>query len=279
MTNILVSTISFINFNKPGADIYATFANRLVDATMELTPWDIRVNTNAPELFQEAVDKYGDRVILYVDLLENNKVAVGAFNQLLKYFAFKDVPKKYDWVLYLDCDTGYRHPPRIEEIETQILAWDEAGIDSVGTRTNAILGKELLHHEECLDDIQRQSDDGVERPYSSMNLFSPKFCLYDVSTENVDPVWLNASMPSEHFLFVKNSPVGKMQDFSNHMSDFNQILIAQTSHHPIIADMEAFEIGVSLAMAGYQMGDAGDYGHTWMFAVDFNGSNWEKIKL
>jgi len=279
MTNILVSTISFINFDKPGAEIYATFANRLIDATMENTPWDIRVNTNAPELFQDAVTKYGERVILYVDYLENNRVAVGAFNQLLKYFAFQNVPEKYEWVLYLDCDAGYRHPPRIDELETQIAAWDEAGIDAVGTRTNAIVRGELIDHERCLVDIQQQIADGVEHPYSPMNLFSPKFRFYNVTMENIDPIWLDASMPSEHFLFVKNSPPGKMQQFSNHVSDFNQLLIAQTSHHPTISDMEAFEIGVGLAMAGYTIGDAGDYGHTWMFAIQFNGSNWERVKL
>ncbi len=279
MTNILVSAISFINFDKPGAEIYATFANRLVDATMELTPWDIRIATNAPHLFEEAKLKYGDRFSTHVDLLENNRVAVGAFNQLLKYFAFKDVPEEYEWVLYLDCDAGFRHAPRVDELEAQISTWNEQGIDAVGTRTNAIVRGELADHEAQLEALNQQIANGDPAPYMPMNLFTCKFRFYNVTSENINPVWLDASMPSEHFLFVKNSPVGKMQAFSDHISDFNQILIAQTSHHPVISDMEAFEIGVSLAMAGYTMGDAGDYGHSWMFAIDFNGSNWERIKL
>jgi len=54
---ILVSTICFIQPNKikDGAEIYATFANRLIDSTMEKTNFDIRVATNRPELFSDAL--------------------------------------------------------------------------------------------------------------------------------------------------------------------------------------------------------------------------------
>lgn len=284
---LLVSTICFINFDKPGAEIYATFANRLIDDVMSKSTWDIRVATNAPEKFQEALDKYGERVSVYVDMLENNRVAVGAFNQLLKYVALKDVPSQYDWVLYLDCDAGLRDQQVDDEIVQQhIDRWEEQGYDAIGVRTNAILGNELRHHEEQLAELQRLKDEGHQNPWVPMNLFSVKFNFYNITSETVDPSWLTASMPSEHFLLLKNTPDGRLQKMSDTISDFNKILIAQVdpdsptyTHFPIISDMEAFELGVGAKVAGYNMGDAGDYGHNWALSINFNGSNWERIKL
>jgi hypothetical protein len=277
--NILVSTICFINFDKPGAEIYATFANRLIEDVINKTPWDIRVATNAPEKFQDAIDKYGSRVSLYVDTLENNKVAVGAFNQLLKYFALKDVPMSYDWVLYLDCDAGFRQDVNHQEVLNHIANWEAQGYDALGVRTNAIVRNELADHERQLAELQRMRDEGHPNPWMPMNLFTCKFNFYNITSQNIDPLWLDASMPSEHFLFLKNSPDGKLQRMSDRISEFNKILIAQPGPHVVIADMEAFELGVSAKVAGYNMGDAGDYGHNWLFAINFNGNNWEKIKL
>jgi hypothetical protein len=276
---LLVSTICFINFDKPGAEIYATFANRLIDDVMIKSPWDIRVATNAPEKFQEALEKYGDRVSLHVDMLEDNRVAVGAFNQLLKYMALKDISLEYDWVMYLDCDAGLRQPIDEVLVQEHIDRWESQGYDAIGVRTNAILGTELERHEEHLRELQRLKDNGDPNPWVAMNLFSVKFNFYNIKSDTVDPLWLDASMPSEHFLLLKNPPNGKLQRMSDRISEFNKILIAQTSHHPIIADMEAFEIGVAAKVAGYTMGDAGDYGHSWVMCVNFNGSNWERIKL
>jgi len=283
---LLVSTICFINFSKPGAEIYATFANRLIDDTMTKTPWDIRVATNAPAMFQDAIAKYGDRVSLLVDDLTDNRVAVGAFNQLLKYFAFSNVPSDYDWVLYLDCDAGFRShgwdgTPGINEqlVINHIQNWNSLGYDALGVRTNAIVRGELLDHERCLADLEQQTRDGVENPYSPMNLFSCKFSFYNLDSKTIDPDWLDASMPSEHFLLLQNNIPGRMQKVSDKIAEFNKILIAQEGGHVTISDMEAFEIGVAVKVAGYTMGDAGDFGHNWVMLVNFNGSNWEGVKL
>ena len=58
--NILVSSICFINRNKSGAEIYATFANRQIDDAMTKTPYDIRVITNEPELFEKVKNAVDD---------------------------------------------------------------------------------------------------------------------------------------------------------------------------------------------------------------------------
>jgi len=105
--NILISTICFINRNKPGAEIYATFNNRLIDDVMNKTPFDIMITTNEIEHFKEKKLIFGDRIILREEKLENHRLTVAVFNQLLKFFSIKDIDIKYDWVLYLDCDAGF----------------------------------------------------------------------------------------------------------------------------------------------------------------------------
>lgn len=97
--NILVSTICFVNRDKPGAEIYATFAKRLINDIMTKTPYDIMVTTNEPEHFQDDIQNWGDRVTVRTELLENHRLVVGVFNQLLKFYTIKNIDSKYDWVL------------------------------------------------------------------------------------------------------------------------------------------------------------------------------------
>ena len=58
--NILISTICFINRNKPGAEIYATFTQILINDVMTKTPYDIMVTTNEPEHYESEKEQYGD---------------------------------------------------------------------------------------------------------------------------------------------------------------------------------------------------------------------------
>jgi hypothetical protein len=45
------------------------------------------------------------------------------------------------------------------------------------------------------------------------------------------------------------------------------------------SEMEAFEIGVSAFLAGYNMGEMGWNNQTEILKVGFNYNNWEKIKI
>ena len=89
--NILVSTICFVNRQKPGAEIYSTFAQRLIEDVMQKTPYDIMITTNEPEHFLNQKEIYGDRVIIRTELLETHRLTVGVFNQLLKFYSIKDI--------------------------------------------------------------------------------------------------------------------------------------------------------------------------------------------
>jgi len=53
----------------------------------------------------------------------------------------------------------------------------------------------------------------------------------------------------------------------------------QDPNNVITFDMEAFEIGVSAFLAGYNMGEMGWNNQNEILKVGFNYNNWEKIKI
>jgi hypothetical protein len=273
--NILVSTICFVNRQKPGAEIYATFAQRLIEDVMKKTPYDIMVTTNEPEHFLNQKEIYGDRVIIRTELLETHRLTVGVFNQLLKFYSIKDIDLKYDWVLYLDCDAGISDTWDINEVKDMLNTNMSSGIDMLGTRTNCILHTELQDHEIRVKEHKKLIDAGQVNPYFAGNLFSNKFFFYEVSTENGPKEWFDAALPSEHVFIVKNDE--KLPKMSKTFEDFCYKFETQ-GDHPITVDMEAFEIGVSALLSGYKMGDFGNYGLYHIIKVTCNLNNWEKVK-
>jgi hypothetical protein len=273
--NILVSTICFVNRDKPGAEIYATFAKRLVNDIMTKTPYDIMVTTNEPEHFQEEIGTWGNRVTVRTELLENHRLVVGVFNQLLKFYTIKNIDSKYDWVLYLDCDAGLTGPWNVEEVENKINDWENQGYDILGTRTNAILHSELLQHEKVLKEHNDEVANGNINHYYGGTLFSNKFLFYNVSSENGPFEWFDAKLPSEHVLLVKNDD--KLEKMASIFEDFCFKFETQ-GEYPVTVDMEAFEIGVSAKLAGYNMGDFGNDGLYHVIKVICNHNNWEKVK-
>jgi hypothetical protein len=273
--NILVSTICFVNRQKPGAEIYATFAQRLIEDVMKKTPYDIMITTNEPEHFLNQKEIYGDRVIIRTELLETHRLTVGVFNQLLKFYSIKDIDLKYDWVLYLDCDAGISDTWDINEVKNMLNTNISSGIDMLGTRTNCILHTELQDHEIKVKEHKKLIDAGQVNPYFAGNLFSNKFLFYEVSTENGPKEWFDAALPSEHVFIVKNDE--RLPKMSKTFEDFCYKFETQ-GDHPITVDMEAFEIGVSALLSGYKMGDFGNYGLYHIIKVTCNLNNWEKVK-
>ena len=273
--NILISKICFVNINKPGAEIYATFAKRLINDIMTKTPYDIMVTTNEPEHFQEDVQNWGSRVIIRTELLENHRLVVGVFNQLLKFYTIKNIDSKYQWVLYLDCDAGLTGDWNVNDVENKISQWEESGYDILGTRTNAILRSELEQHEKVLKEHNDEIEKGNINHYYGGTLFSNKFIFYNVSSENGPFEWFDAKLPSEHVLLVKNDE--KLEKMAEIFEDFCNKFETQ-GPHPITVDMEAFEIGVSAKLAGYNMGDFGNDGLYHIIKIVCNHNNWEKVK-
>jgi len=280
--NVLVSSICFINHNKlhVGSEIYATFANRLIESTMENTPFDFRIATNRPDLFEEILQKWPDRVSILIDKLENNQVQVGPFNQLLKFFALKDIPESYDYVLYLDCDASFCKPIDMNLLKMHIEYIENQGYNGMVNRsyTNYLIGC-LMEHEVYKEKLELSIKEGKEE-FIPKNLFSHKFDFYDVTMENIPEEWKDATLPCEHIIFLKNE-TGKIQMVSDKISEFNDKLETQVNEPYIrcISDMEAFEIGISAKLAGFKFSEIDTYVHNDVLSVKFNGSNWEGVKL
>lgn len=275
--NILVSAICFINRNKPGAEIYGTFANRLLNDVMTKSPFDFRIITNEPHQFEENKKIWGDRVIVTEDNLIGEKLTVGPFNQLLKYKTMLGVDKKYDWLLYLDCDAGFTSELNIDAIEKQTKIWEDQGYDFMATRTNAILKYELEDHEKKEGDFIINNPGLKFNPWiHGGNLFSSKFIFYEVSSKNGPHEWMEAKLPSEHVWYIKNNE--KLEKCGKNFKDFNEKFQSQSPENLITWDMESFEVGVSALLAGYNMGDLGNDGQFHILKIGFNFNNWEKVK-
>lgn len=259
MENILVSAISFVNDKKNGSEIYTTFAKRLINDVITKTPYDVMITTNHSEYFLDEINSNPERVLIREDKLENHKTHVGAFNQLLKFFAIKDIDKKYDWVLYLDCDAGFTEIINPEDINHKINEWESQGLDMLA-----------LLYERTYKWAEDQYQDTIKNN-THKKLFDDKFKFY-----GINPEWREAYLPSEHILLIKNNE--KLPKMCDEFEKFCTIFETQDEQWPVTFDMESFEIGVSALIAGYKVGEMGWGNQCEVFKVGFNYNNWEKIK-
>lgn len=259
MKKILVSTISFVNTEKTGSEIYTTFAKRLVDDVLTKTHYDVMVSTNKSELFEDVSNL--DRVkINQVDLI-NHRTHVGAFNQLLKFYAIKDINSMYDWVLYLDCDAGFIEQINSDDIENYLNSCELDGYDMCALRTDATY---IQSEKEFLETTDLNA---YPKP-----LFNPKFIFY-----GTNDLWKGAVLPSEHILLIKNNE--KLPKMAKHFEDFCTKFETQEANNIITFVMEAFEIGVSAHLSGFKVKEIGWGNQTSLLKVGFNANNWEKVKI
>ena len=269
--NILITAICFVNDEKPGSEIYTTYAGRLINDVLTKTPYDVMITTNKACNFN--CFNGNTRVIIRSEPLETHKVSVGRFNQLLKFFAIQNIDSKYDWVLYLDCDAGLTGEWNEQEIIDHINQWEKQGFDFIATRTNAVIKKEVADYEKIVEEYNEERKTNPIA-YFKDHLFGPKFRFYNVTTKNGPFEWFDAVMPSEHVLLIKNS--SKLPVMCN---AFEDLCFKFEAQDPIVTvDMEAFEIGVSAILAGYKTGDFGNYGLYNAFKIGFNYNNWERQK-
>ena len=260
MRKILVSAISFVNERKQGSEIYTRFAKRLIDDVIKKTPWDVMVSTNRPDLFEDVTNP-NDRVFIKEDKLENHKTHVGAFNQLLKFSAIKDVDSSYDYVLYMDCDAGFTEDVNVEDVERMINHWESLGYDMVALRTDA-----------TYDWAEKEFKETTDFNSWPKPLFNSKFLFF-----GIHPEWSGAKLPSEHVFLVKNNE--RLSEMAKYFENFCTQFETQDENHPITYDMEAFEIGVSAHLAGINMGEMGWGNQIQILKVGFNANNWEKVKI
>jgi len=261
MRKILVSAISFVNTHKQGSEIYTTFAKRLINDVLTKTPYDVMVTTNRSDLFDDVSSL--DRVKIVQNDLEGHKTHVGAFNQLLKFTAIKDINEKYDWVFYLDCDAGFTENVDPIVIDDFITQSENDGCDMLALRTEATYDYAKYEYNQTTDFTY------VKHPKP---LFNDKFLFY-----GEHPEWSGAKLPSEHILLLKNNE--KLQKMSIEFEKLCSQFETQEPDKIITFDMEAFEIGVSAHLAGYNVKEIGWGNQSLILKVGFNANNWERIKV
>jgi len=261
---VLVSTISYVNTfpGKEESELYLTFANRLANDVKTKTPFDIRINTNRKDFFEE--DK---RLSVKGDFLKDHYTHVGVFNQLLKFSALQQVDKKYDWVLYLDCDAGFTDNIDVDLVFEYINSLNQKNIEMVACRTDCT-------YESCLEEYNMSTKNGTDFTYvdSPSKLFNNKFQFYGVRDE-----WSGAKFPSEHFLLIKNT--SKLQKMADHFEALCYEFETQDKNYPITWDMEAFEIGVAARLAGIDMQSICGEFYNHNLKIGFNFNNFENVKI
>ena len=262
--NILVSTISYVNTHsrKEKSTIYTTFADRLANDVKTKTPFDIRINTNRKDLFEE-----DERVSVRDDFFKDHLTHVGAFNQLLKFSAIQQVDEKYDWVLYLDCDAGFIDNIDTEKVFNYINQLDNQGIEMVALRTNCTF-------DGSLKEFNNSTKNGTDFTYTDIHkpLFNDKFKFYGIRDE-----WRGAKFPSEHFLLIKNTD--KLQNMADHFENLCYEFETQDKIYPETFDMEAYEIGVAARLAGIDMQEVCGEFYNHQLNIRFNFNNFEKVKI
>jgi hypothetical protein len=231
---------------------YGEYAMRLINNLLEKTPYNIRVATDCPQIFAAL----GNSRIIIKDIsasLCNNKIILAnAFNYNLKFYAFEDIPPEYDSVFYLDCDQ------RIsvwndDEFKKYVKTKFYGGYDLLATRTDAILKFHLKNY----------------RVDKNRDLFGHKFENYGLTVDNIPPHWLEARLPSEHFLVLKNDPV-KLHVFYDTWKKLNAQTESLKDCHGTLCD--AFEIGIAAAEAKYNMGSVDCGVQANVFGIVFNGN-------
>lgn len=234
---------------------YTKYSLKLVKNLLDKTPHDIRISTNCPEYYSGI----SPRRICVNDISEKlkfNNIGLGGFNYNLKFYAFENIPTTYDSIFYLDCDQ-------------EVVQWDDDKFnniltnffndnkDFICTRTNAILGAHMKNYR-----IDKHPD-----------LFSHKMENYELTYENTPEEWLNASMPSEHFLIFKNDQ-NKIKKFHFTWKMLNA-LSEQRGDKNQGTWGDGFEIGISAKNAGFNAAEvAGDI-QAFVFGIKFNGNKNE----
>lgn len=211
-----------------GDKFYLESAKRLITELLEKTTHDILLSTNNTEFFDEIKD---ERFSVRNNIGSENRFKYELeFNYNLKYLTFEDLPKDYDYIVYLDCDI-------------KLIKWDQesenffnetvANYDFCADRLNCILKDEVSYY------INNQSC-----------LFKHKINSYDIIERyKLDDDIMNSVLPSEHFLILKNDPV-RINKFYQTWKDFNFYLQDKNGGDGAWGD--GFEIGISARNAGFK---------------------------
>lgn len=208
-------------------DIYIESALNLTKEILYQTNHDILISTNKPILFNHI----SNHRLTIRNNLDNFSVYrfENEFNYNLKHFAFQNISSIYDYIIYLDCDI-------------KLNVWSSLS-DSfmINTMSKYDFGADRLC---CLlkDEISYYIK-------AQRCLFAHKIKYYDIIKRfSMDHDIMDARLPSEHFLILKNIPE-KIIKFQKSWQE--QSIFLQNTGCTGCAWGDGFEIGIAARNAGF----------------------------
>jgi len=257
-----------------GAEYTSEYTIRLIKDVLELSSLDLYVTTNCRDVI-EGVYGQNERIKIKDINLKDVKIRIPMgenkggddFNFNLKYLCFEPVMKFTDaLILYTDCDNSFDW-------------WDEQVVEEYTTRNfqqgfDFLAPRAGLTVQTCIDSFNAQCEKD-ETHYQSSTLIWHKFFNYDmVSTsplrvsDSHTPKWGPAGLPAEHLLLFYNTG-NKLEKFVEQWKWFHDYLVNREYTWGTWA--EAFEIGVSAYLAGFNVRDIGYSDPVWGKIITFNG--------
>jgi hypothetical protein len=234
-----------------GNDFYLSSSKRLITELLEKTPYDVLVSTNNHIYYNDIVS---DRCIVRNNIRENSILRYGTeFNYNLKHHAFLDIPNKYEYIIYLDCDI-------------KLTKWD--------SESENFVNSEMSDYDFFADRLSAVLIDDVNRfNRNEPCLFSHKIKSYDIIERyDLDDKIMMSKLPSEHIFILKNQPE-KIKKFQEKWEELNNYLQSKNGIGGSWGD--GFEIGISSNYAEFdKYFNLSPYYWSQILGFTFNGNKF-----
>lgn len=204
---------------------YIQSTKYLISEILDQTEYDILITTNMVDSFEKS-----DRVFVREANLKNKDILVcRQFNYNLKHLCFENIPYTiYDCLIYLDSDV-------------QLTGWKLNNMD-------AQLRQMLKEYDVIGERFECTMEDQIENYASGEKcLFQHKLKAYAGAISIPEHIISTARFPSEHALVFKSD--SRVVNFAAYWNVLNSLFQDYGKEKPW---GDGFEIGLSLAYAGYE---------------------------
>ena len=234
-----------------GHIFYLEAAKRLINEILNQTKHDIMISTNNVEFFS---DINSSRCVIRNNIKKDSVFEYGSeFNYNLKHHAFLNIPKKYEYIIYLDCDI-------------KLNSWK--------MESDFFMETEMINYDFGADRLNCHLKDEVTFYLTGLNcLFKHKISSYDILDRyTMDDDIMNSRLPSEHFFILKNDPE-KIKKFQEKWEEQNYYLQNKKGVGGSWGD--GFEIGISARYAGFEnIMEMNPYYWSEILGFKFNGNKY-----
>jgi hypothetical protein len=230
---------------------YLLSAKNLTNEILKNTKHDVLISTNNTDYFNELNT---DRCLVRNNIQSSSIFKYGGeFNYNLKHHSFINIPEKYDYIVYLDCDI-------------KLTKWDE--------KSDEFFINKMVNYNYAADRLNCVLKNEVQEYIDGKSpLFTHKIKSYNIIEKyELDNDIMESKLPSEHIFILKNDPE-KIILFQKKWSEMNNELQICENFNGSWGD--GFEIGISANYAGYkQHFDLGPQYWKIIMGFEFNGNKF-----